>query len=98
MSLHYLGNVNSLKFPPHLRCGGNFSDSEIIILKIGYDLVKLRRTKMVLFFGHPVCVIVLDFSKAFDTVQHSSLCLQKLAQLNNPDNVSWTSVGSFTLY
>jgi len=48
----------------HLRCGGIFSnsinyykfspdfDSEIIV-KIGYYLVKLRRTKMVPIFGPP---------------------------------------------
>ena len=46
----------------HLRCCGIFSDSIIkfspdsdseIILKIGWYLVKLRRTKMVPIFGPP---------------------------------------------
>ena len=50
-------------------------------------LVYLLRTISQLLTINPyVIVIALDFSKAFDTVRHSSL-LKKFAKLDLPDNV-----------
>jgi len=51
------------------------------------QLVYLLRTISQLLTVHPyVIVIALDFSKAFDTVLHSSL-LKRFAKLDLPDNV-----------
>lgn len=50
-------------------------------------LITILHTVTNLLATNPyVCIIALDFSKAFDTVRHSTL-LEKMAKLELPDNV-----------
>jgi hypothetical protein len=50
-------------------------------------IISILQTVTNMLLTHPyVIVISLDFSKAFDTVRHSTL-LEKIAQLDIPDNV-----------
>ena len=68
-----------------LRWDGTQAHGLYNCFQVPTAIIALLKTITDLLSSEPyVIVISLDFSKAFDTVRHSSL-LHKFAQLNNPD-------------